>query len=85
MHADISVDTGRMSEEWPWGQAGPAAWQEAHQLIVYFCKEPRAVQMGAIHTACLRSWEVHPLLVPGTQLCSSLGWGRSRLRLHQHC
>lgn len=28
-----------MSEQL-WGQAGPAAWEEIHQLIVYFHKEP---------------------------------------------
>lgn len=62
-----------MSEQL-WGQADLAAWEEIHQLIEYFCKEPRAVWMGALCTICLRSWEVHPLLSQGP----STGWGREQ-------
>lgn len=72
MQVDISMDAGRTSEEWLWGQAGPAACQEIHQLIVYFCKEPRVVQMGAMHTACLSSWEVHPLLAQDPRAAPAL-------------
>lgn len=72
MHVDISVDVGRTSEEQLWGQAKTAAWQEIHQLIVYFCKEPRAVQMGAARVACLRSWEAHVLQAQGPGAAAAL-------------
>ena len=40
--------------------------------MVYFCKESRTVQMGAIQMACLRSWEVHPLLAQGPSTAPAL-------------
>lgn len=62
-----------MSEQL-WGQAGPAAWEEIHQLIVYFCKEPRAVGLGALCTVCPRSWEAPPVLAQAP----ALGLGREQ-------
>lgn len=69
----ILEDTGKMSEQL-WGQAGPAAWEESDQLIVYFCKEPRAVWLGALCTACRRSWEVAPVVAQAP----ALGLGREQ-------
>lgn len=69
----ILEDTGRMSEQL-WGQAGPAAWEEIHQLIVYFCKEPGAVCLGALCAVCWRSWEVPPVL----SQAPTLGLGRKQ-------
>lgn len=53
-----------------WGQAGPAAWEEIDQLIVYFCKEPGAVWLGALCGELGSS----PCCSPGP----STGWGREQ-------
>lgn len=67
----IWEDTRRVSEQ-RWGQAGPAAWEETDQLSVHFCKEPRAVWLGAFYGELGRS------------LCSSPGLSTGNsLRLHQ--
>lgn len=56
------------------GPSWPSCLEEIHQQIVYFCKEPGAVRLGALCTVCPWSWEVPPVL----SQAPALGLGREQ-------